>query len=449
MLALFGGLLAACSGPQSTDTTTQPESIASEELPMPEDLEWTLAQLNGAVASLTNQDIEARFAPDFIDAVGGSAEMVQAIVGVAASGPYELYSFETTEEDQVLRAVVRSSAGDWMGLVIVWNADGLMQGWGMFGDQTLNPDWAPPENWDAVRQPLEELAETVSIYSAEVVDGICTPVFDSNGDRLLGVGSAFKLYVVSALVSAVERGDVAWDDVFAIQEELKSLPTGNLHLEAAGTEISYLDAATLMISISDNTATDHLISILSREAVEDAVAAGGHHDPSALTPFLLTADLFVLKILTTPTDLAEYMAADEPTQRALLEELELDWPTAALGASFWSGPRHLELEWLASGHDLCNVMAHLHELGRTEAGDPVGGILSANPGTRFDRDTWTWVGYKGGSEPGVLNFTWLLERADGRLFVLTVTFNDTEHDIDLEAAIGIIQDAPYLLADVP
>ncbi len=422
--------------------------MASEDPPLPDDLEWTLAQLNGAAADLTVEDVQARFAPDFVDAVGGPSEMLQVMVGVAAQGPYELHTFETLEEP-VLRAVLQNGAGDWMGLVIAWNADGLIQGWGMFGDQTLNPDWAPPESWEAVREPLEALAETVSIYAAEVSDGGCSAVYDSNGGRLLGVGSAFKLYVVSALVSAVERGELAWDDVFAIQEELKSLPTGNLHLEEAGTEISYRDAATLMISISDNTATDHLISILGRETVEEAVAAAGHHDPSALTPLLLTADLFVLKILTTPSDFEAYMTADEPTQRTMLEGFELDWGTAALGASFWTGPRHLELEWMASGQDLCNAMAYLNEQAQTEAGTPVRDILSVNPGTSFDRDTWTWVGYKGGSEPGVLNFTWLLERADDRLFVLTASFNDTEHDIDLEAAMRVLQDAPYLLADIP
>jgi hypothetical protein len=68
-------------------------------------------------------------------------------------------------------------------------------------------------------------------------------------------------------------------------------------------------------------------------------------------------------------------------------------------------------------------------------------ILSINPGIPFDRKVWPFVAYKGGSEPGVMSLNWLLERADHRRFVFSITFNDTKKAIDEPEAIAIAQRA--------
>ena len=44
---------------------------------------------------------------------------------------------------------------------------------------------------------------------------------------------------------------------------------------------------------------------------------------------------------------------------------------------------------------------------------------------------FAYIGYKGGSEPGVLNLTWLLRRkADDRWLFFTIAFNDDTQAID-------------------
>jgi hypothetical protein len=46
----------------------------------------------------------------------------------------------------------------------------------------------------------------------------------------------------------------------------------------------------------------------------------------------------------------------------------------------------------------------------------------------------------------VLAGNWLLERRkDGRLFVLTVAFNDTGHDLDIPAVVELLQAAVDLI----
>jgi beta-lactamase class A len=77
-----------------------------------------------------------------------------------------------------------------------------------------------------------------------------------------------KLYVLHALGDAVAAGKLSWDQPLTVTAQLKSLPSGVLQYEPEGTQISVLDAAAKMISISDNTAADMLIHLVGRSAVE-------------------------------------------------------------------------------------------------------------------------------------------------------------------------------------
>jgi hypothetical protein len=77
---------------------------------------------------------------------------------------------------------------------------------------------------------------------------------------------------------------------------------------------------------------------------------------------------------------------------------------------------------------------------------PIRRILAQNPGIAFDKKTWPYVAFKGGSEPGVLSLTWLLERSDGRSFVLSIVLNDSARAIDEAGAVNVAEGAVNLLA---
>ena len=59
-----------------------------------------------------------------------------------------------------------------------------------------------------------------------------------------------------------------------------------------GANISVRTAAEKMIATSDNMATDMLIEKVGPQAVDDALANAGHHDPAAMTPFPTMYELF-------------------------------------------------------------------------------------------------------------------------------------------------------------
>jgi hypothetical protein len=91
-------------------------------------------------------------------------------------------------------------------------------------------------------------------------------------------------------------------------------------------------------------------------------------------------------------------------------------------------------------------MAHLDARREAVTGEPLGAILSANPGIGIDMQTWTWVGYKGGSEPGVLNLTWLLHHRDGRHMFLSLGLNDEARGIDTLPVATLARSAMDFLA---
>ena len=67
-----------------------------------------------------------------------------------------------------------------------------------------------------------------------------------------------------------------------------------------------------MISVSDNTATDMLINLVGRSAVEAALTATGMASPALDRPFLTTREIFILKLDQWPALAKRYIAADEP-----------------------------------------------------------------------------------------------------------------------------------------
>jgi hypothetical protein len=71
-------------------------------------------------------------------------------------------------------------------------------------------------------------------------------------------------------------------------------------------------------------------------------------------------------------------------------------------------------------------MADLWTRAQNDKAKPVLDILAKNAGLPVDKKLWTYVGFKGGSEPGVLSVVYLLRRADDKWFVITLGFNADE-----------------------
>lgn len=249
----------------------------------------------------------------------------------------------------------------------------------------------------------------------------------------LALGSTFKLYVLAALAEDVKSGRRKWSDAVPLTEQ--SYPSGQMQDWPKGAPVTLHTLASLMISISDNTATDQLIKELGKERIVKLMHDSGHGDPSSNDPVLTTRELFVLKA-SGETAINQWRKGGVARQTAVSNAANADIPLEQVNAAFSGGPKAIDIEWFASPADLANLMRHMRRNGDPEAL----AILSINPAaTPAIKANWAYIGYKGGSEPGVLNYTWLLRDKAGRDHILTLGWNSTSAALDEGKLLAIAQ----------
>lgn len=277
----------------------------------------------------------------------------------------------------------------------------------------------PPDTIDVAVARLQAVG-TLRYAVFDRSDGTCAAVSDQGSDEPMALGSMFKLYVLFAVQLAVDADELSWSDPVTIRDELDSFPSGTTQEVEPGNTLTVRELAELMISISDNTATDHLIDLVGRDAVEAAVAASGHATPELLAPFLTTRELFVLKTVFTQAERQAYIAADAEARRVILDKTIAETPLGSLSEIVWPGPIDVDtLEWFASPVDLCQVISALTSTAETRE------ILALNPGVPGPTGRWDYMGFKGGSEPGVLATSWYVESPSGESYVVTGSVTNT------------------------
>jgi hypothetical protein len=281
------------------------------------------------------------------------------------------------------------------------------------------------DSWDDVGRALEKLPGKAA---AALLTADHQVMLTGQGTEAFAIGSTFKLYILGALEQAVARGEHRWDGTLPLREEWKSLPSGILHTWPAGSSITLLEYATKMISISDNTATDHLLYFLGRDRVEAMLPMMNNRTEASYLPFLSTLEMFKLKWALDPADAGEYLAAGVTERRAMLERLR-QVPRTAVGANGipLSQPRLIDrLEWFATPAENCEAMLWLGSRKSPEVRQVLSRNvpLIGNAGQEISH--WAFAGYKGGSESGVLSMTFLLESKNGNRGCLALSWNNPQ-----------------------
>jgi hypothetical protein len=247
-----------------------------------------------------------------------------------------------------------------------------------------------------------------------------------HGADQFAVGSTFKLWVLDALAEEIAAGRLRWDEVVRLGP--RSLPSGITQAWPPDAPVTVETLATLMISMSDNTATDTLMRLVGRERVAQRVRATGHSDPTRMLPFLTTAESFALK-LSPPALREAYATADDAGRARILARLDAHRVIErADPAVLDHAPTAIDsIEWFASAEDIARVLDSL----RRRADPRVLQILGVTPTLPAElRTRFAYAGYKGGSEVGVINLTWLLRRRSGEWLVVTASWNDPKAAVD-------------------
>lgn len=281
------------------------------------------------------------------------------------------------------------------------------------------------------QRALEDLLATLEdmgrlrFLSAEIRDGRCFETSAIRADEPAPIGTIVQLYVLAALGEAVTQ-DHDWQDPLVIRERLKSVPPGVLQERPEGDTVTLLDAAELMISLSDHTATDHLIDLLGREVVETTMVQFGNSTPELNTPLLTTRELTALKVGVASGLRVQWLPGDETTRRSILDQISEITP-ADLPVETWVSPQDPDLlGWFATPSDLCSLAVGLLEL--ADSVPELAPILDPE-----DDRSWTHFG----TEPGLLAF-WFVDGAEGHTVLTAGSIVNPGRPIDEEEAYRLL-----------
>lgn len=263
-------------------------------------------------------------------------------------------------------------------------------------------------------------------YLVQKLDG--TRLTELSANEQYAIGSTFKLYVLAELAAQIEAGRRKWSDVVPLNARAFS-STGTQGWPR-GTPVTLQTLATWMISVSDNAATDELIRVLGRDAVEQKLALIGHSAPDKALPLLTTVEAFALK--SNPPLRTRFEKANEEQQRDMLvsEAALLGYDRVDL-SQLGSGPVAINsIEWFASPADVALLMNHLRQIDSKTAF----AIMAVNKGVApASAAKWQYLGYKGGSEPGVISMSFLAQSKAGDWYAISGSWNNPRADVNNEA----------------
>lgn len=382
-----------------------------------------LEQRANDVVSVLNEpkDFEKVFAPSFLAAL--PPEQIKAVstqlltnfgkaLRVTSVVPKNEYAGEISilfEKNTIVK----------MNLTLEANSPNLISGLLVTATEKTS------NTFDDIIGELKKLPGQTSLTVAKLNDKNLEPVAVYNNEKPLAIGSSFKLYILSELVRSIAAGERHWSDVIELNEF--SLPSGMLQGWEKGAPITLHTLASMMISLSDNTATDQLLTTLGREKVEKMVSVAGNSNSDLNFPFLKTGEMFKLKGSGSKNFAAEYLAKDTAGKRAMLNgEVAAFKLTDIDLANFMQKPAYIsQIEWFASTDDLARVMNWLRMNTEKSPLDKARGVLTINKVLApADAQNWKYIGYKGGSETGVMSMTFLLLSKKGEWFVVSATWND-------------------------
>lgn len=306
---------------------------------------------------------------------------------------------------------------------------------------------APEASLDAVVASLKAEPGLTGFTLARLDSGPPVALVSLNADRPAAIGSAFKLAILAELIRATNRGERHWDDMVTLDGT--PLPGGFYTRKPAGTQITLREVTEKMISVSDNSATDILLTLVGRAKVEATLPVIGWHDAARNRPMLSTLDMFKLKGLQGGALGRRWPTLDEASKRALLASEVTPAPLSALDPMLFRDgkPRLLGVEWFASPADLVRTLDWIRRNTEIGPGAEARRILAMNPGVGpAAASGWNYVGYKGGSEPGVISMSFLLQAKGGAWYALSASWNDPAAVVDENRFIALMSRAVELAA---
>lgn len=133
-----------------------------------------------------------------------------------------------------------------------------------------------PMNWSALEQAVAAAEAEATVGVAVVAPG--GEAWSHNGRQKFKAASTVKIPIMIRIFRQIEAGELALDDVYTLGRADKTPGSGVLLHMHSGIQVTLGDLLYLMMSISDNTATNYLIDLAGMEEVNSVMQAIGMTD---------------------------------------------------------------------------------------------------------------------------------------------------------------------------
>ncbi|WP_311270806.1 serine hydrolase [Sphingobium sp. WCS2017Hpa-17] len=321
-------------------------------------------------------------------------------------------------------------------MVVAPQAPNLVVGLHIVGARTAN------DNMDKVMAEIAVLPGSTAFAVARLGNDAPELLHVHRADAQMATGSSFKLYVLAELARATSARERRWGDVVPLGPKSFS---GRLMAWPDHAPMTLHSLATTMIAESDNSASDTLLTALGRAKVDAVLAASGHAEVDNALPILTTAEAFALKMPANADLRQRYEGAAPPARRTLLRDsaARLTADKVDVGSVAEIPTAIDSIEWFASPRDMIGLLDWL----RRHGGDALP-ILAVNPGIApADAKRWRYLGYKGGSEPGVMAMNMLAQGQDGAWYAVSGSWNNPAARVDEGRFVALMTRALNLLAE--
>lgn len=115
-----------------------------------------------------------------------------------------------------------------------------------------------------VRAEISQFKGKVSLFAKNLETGT---VYELGGDERVQTASTIKLAIMIEAFARVAEGKAKWTDELTLTKEKKVGGSGILPVFGDGLRLTFRDAVTLMMVLSDNTATNLVIDSLTADAI--------------------------------------------------------------------------------------------------------------------------------------------------------------------------------------
>lgn len=196
-----------------------------------------------------------------------------------------------------------------------------------------------------VRAAIEGIAwdptGTFGMVARRVADG--REIVAGEPDRLFQLASVFKVPILATLEVRVAAGELSWQDRHVLTDEMKSPGSGLLVDLDPGLAPSLEDLAVLMMTLSDNTATDMCFAIAGQPRIAAQLRAWG------IAPMSILMDCKTLLADVVGVPLADLLRADPAGNKALMANGPSD-----MSGAFTEDPERTNL---ASARSMVDLLA--------------------------------------------------------------------------------------------